>query len=99
VGNGVGTGSDVDLIGNANAAPANPNVPGVVGPLLYNPAAFAEPTGLTFGDSGRNILNNPSQWNLDTGIFKHFAIDKEHQAIEFRAEAVNVFNHTQWNGV
>ena len=27
------------------------------GPLLYNPAAFALPRGLTFGDAGRNILN------------------------------------------
>ena len=99
VGNGVGTGSYVDLVGNPYATVTNSNVPGVTGPLLYNPAAFAEPTGLTFGDSGRDILNNPSRWNLDTGIFKHFAINDEKQAIEFRGEAFNVFNHTQWTGV
>jgi hypothetical protein len=99
VGNGVGAGSYVDVVGNPNATPSNQNVPGVIGPLLYNPAAFAEPTGLTFGDAGRDILNNPSRWNLDTGIFKHFPVNRERQAIEFRAEAFNVFNHTQWNGV
>jgi hypothetical protein len=98
VGNGVGTGSYVDVIGNGNAAPVNQNVPGVVGPLLYNPGAFAEPTGLTFGDAGRNILNNPSRWNLDSGLFKHFAIT-ESKSIEFRAEAFNVFNHTQWGNI
>ena len=28
-------------------------------------------------------------------VFKHFAL-KEGTAIEFRAEAFNVFNHTEW---
>ncbi len=28
-------------------------------------------------------------------VFKHFDI-KEHLALEFRAEAFNIFNHTQW---
>ncbi len=99
VGNGVGTGSYVDIIGNPYAAPPQSGVIGNIGPLLYNPAAFAEPTGLTFGDAGRNILNNPSRTNFDMGLFKHFPIRSEQRAIEFRAEAFNVFNHTQWNGI
>jgi hypothetical protein len=85
----------VDIIGNPNATPSNTNITGVTGPLLYNPAAFAEPTGLTFGNAGRNILTNPSRWNMDMGLFKHFAI-KESMGFELRAEAFNVFNHTQW---
>jgi hypothetical protein len=31
------------------------------------------------------------------GILKHFAI-KENKMFEFRAEAFNVFNHTEWAG-
>ena len=33
--------------------------------------------------------------NFDMGIFKHFAI-KESMALEFRAEAFNIFNHSQF---
>lgn len=99
VGNGVGTGSYVDIIGNPFAKPSQSGVTGLPGPLLFNPAAFAEPTGLTFGDAGRNILNNPTRTNFDMGLFKHFPLRSEQRAIEFRAEAFNVFNHTQWSGV
>ena len=69
-----------------------------VGPLWYNPAAFAVPTGLTFGDSGRNSLRNPRRTNFDMALFKHFPIH-ESVAAEFRAEAFNVFNHTEWGGI
>ena len=63
----------------------------------YNPAALALPTGLTFGDAGRNYLRNPGRVNFDMALFKRFAI-KESMAFEFRAEAFNVFNHPQWSG-
>ena len=61
------------------------------------PGAFALPTGLTFGNAGRNFLRNPGRVNFDMALFKHFAI-KESMAFEFRAEAFNVFNHTEWSG-
>ena len=100
VGNGVGTGSYVDVIGNPKATPAPTQVLGVQGPLLFNPGAFADPTGLTFGDAGRNILNNPARTNWDSGIFKRFYIGhSEARAFEFRAEGFNILNHTQWSGV
>ena len=51
--------------------------------------------GLTFGDSGRNFLRNPGRTNFDMALFKHFAI-KESMAFEFRAEAFNIFNHTEF---
>ncbi len=99
VGNGVGTGSYVDVIGSPYSTPSQSQTAGVPGPLLYNPAAFAEPTGLTFGDSGRNILRNPARTNFDMGLFKRFPLRNEARAFEFRGEAFNVFNHTQWSGV
>jgi hypothetical protein len=98
VGNGTGTASRPDVVGNPFAVPSNVNVSGQTGPLLFNPNAFAAPQGLTFGNIGRDFLNNPSRTNFDMGLFKHFAIT-EARAVEFRAEAYNIFNHTQWNGV
>ncbi|HLY16220.1 MAG TPA: carboxypeptidase regulatory-like domain-containing protein [Bryobacteraceae bacterium] len=99
VGNGTGTNAFADLIGNPNAAPPITNAANVIGPLLFNPGAFAAPTGLTFGDSGRNIMNVPSRWNFDMGLFKNFFIKEGGPNFEFRAEGFNVFNHTQWNGI
>ena len=98
VGNGVGATAYADVIGDPNTAPPITNAAGIIGPLLYNPGAFAAPTGLTFGNAGRNILRIPTRWNLDTGLFKRFFI-KETMGFEFRAEAFNVFNHPQFNGV
>ena len=99
VGNGVGTGSYPDLVGNpsANVPPRSAVTSSAYAGFFYNPAAFATPTGLTFGDVGRNFLRNPTRTNFDMALFKTFAI-KETMAFEFRAEAFNIFNHTQWGG-
>ena len=97
VANGVGTGSRPDLVGDAHAS-VQSNVAAVRGPLLYNPAAYAAPTGLTFGNVGRNTLTNPGRINFDFGLFKRFSF-KEHYALDFRWENFNIFNHTQYNGV
>jgi hypothetical protein len=100
VGNEVGSGSYADVVGNPHGPkPTFYAVPGVVyGPLLDNPGAYAQPTGLTFGDSGRNSLAGPGRLNFDMGLFKHFKL-REKMALEFRAEAFNIFNHPQWTGL
>jgi Carboxypeptidase regulatory-like domain/TonB-dependent Receptor Plug Domain len=104
-GDSAGTGNSVegrssvsrpDLVGNPQATPCRPSTQ--PGPYLANPCAFAAPQGLTFGDVGRNVLNLPHRTNFDMGIFKRFAI-KESQAVEFRWETFNTFNHTQFNRV
>jgi len=92
---GLTAGSYPDLVGNPRAGVQNAPDPGF-GPLLYNPAAFVAPRGLTFGDAGRNILNNPWRTNFDMALLKHFAVT-ESKYFEFRAEAFNVFNHTEFN--
>jgi carboxypeptidase family protein len=65
------------------------------GPLLENPSQFVAPRGLTFGDAGRNFLNNPRRVNVDVALAKHFKLS-ESGTLEFRAETFNLFNHTQF---
>jgi hypothetical protein len=96
VGNGVGTGSRPDLIADPNANSGAANLNGsIYGPLLVNPAAFAAPQGLTFGNEGRNVVRNPRQTNFDMALYKHIPV-RESVSLEFRAEAFNVFNHTEF---
>ncbi len=98
VANGAGVGSYPDVAGNpksrlpAGISRLNSQS---IGPLLYNPAAFVAPRGLTFGNAGRNFLNNPHRLDFDMSLLKNFKIT-ESSNLEFRAEAFNIFNHTQF---
>jgi hypothetical protein len=98
VGNGTGTGSRPDLVSNPGSGFTANQDPSNRGPLFYNPAAFAAPTGLTFGNLGRNTLNLPRRLNFDFGVFKKFPIN-ERAGFDFRWETFNVFNHTQFNAI
>jgi hypothetical protein len=96
VGDAIGLGSYPDKVGNPrgvkpNIAPSGQNI----GPLLLNPAAFAAPRGLTFGNAGRNSVNNPARTNFNMSLVKRFQAFRE-QDLEFRAEFFNIFNHTQF---
>ena len=97
VANGIGSGSYPDLSGLSphSKRPRGGNNAKSFGPLMLNPAAFIAPRGLTFGDAGRNVLNNPHRLNMDVTLLKHFPIG-EHVNAEFRSEAFNVFNNTQF---
>jgi len=95
VANGVGAGSYPDVVKNPSPSPDERFNTKSFGPLLGNPNMFVAPRGLTFGNAGRNFFNNPSRINFDMSILKHFKV-AEDRVFEFRAEAFNVFNHTQF---
>jgi hypothetical protein len=99
VGDGLGVGSYPDVI--ASPYGIKPNVSSAsngstIGPLLGNPGAFVAPRGLTFGNAGRNFMRNPSRINFNMSLLKHFKAFHDKSDVEFRAEAFNVFNHTQF---
>jgi Carboxypeptidase regulatory-like domain/TonB-dependent Receptor Plug Domain len=98
VGNGTGTGSRVDIVGNPHSGFSAGQDPADRGPLFYNPAAYATPPGLTFGTVGRNTLYLPGRLNFDFGVFKKFPIT-EKAGFDFRWENYNLFNHTQYNAI
>jgi hypothetical protein len=97
VGNGVGAGSYPDRSGFSakTRVPAGGKNSQSFGPLLLNPIAFVAPQGLTFGNAGRNDLNNPSRWNWDVTLLKHNQFGERVNG-EFRIEAFNIFNNTQF---
>ncbi len=97
VGDGLGIGSFADVIGSVHSVkPVVASSSANVGPLLLNPGAFAAPRGLTFGNSGRNSLNNPSRINFNASLLKNFKFAKDRVNVEFRTEGYNIFNHTQF---
>lgn len=63
----------------------------------FNPKAFARPTSGTYGNAGRNILENPFGQNHDIGLSKTWTI-REEKKVEFRAEMFNWPNHPNWGG-
>ena len=57
-----------------------------------SPAGTAPGTNTGFGDSPRNCIIGPNQWNVDFTLGKTFKIG-ERQGLRFRAEFFNIFNH------
>jgi hypothetical protein len=98
VANSVGTSSRPDRVPGVSLSPTPAEIAAAAssfGPLLYNPAAFTAPVGLTFGNVGRNTLNLPGRLNFDAGLSKRFAFS-ERTGLDFKWEVFNVFNHTQF---
>ena len=97
VANYFGTGSYADCVGSpySHVPYGGNNIAQTFGPLIDNPAAYVAPRGLTFGDCGRNSLNNPRRTNVNLSLLKHFKVFGERD-LEFRAEGFNIFNHTQF---
>jgi hypothetical protein len=62
--------------------------------LWFNPAAFASPTGYTYGNEKVNPYVSQSYNNIDLSLFRTFHIGLgEQRFFEFRAESFNLFNH------
>jgi outer membrane receptor protein involved in Fe transport len=58
----------------------------------FDASCFPLPSTYAFGNSGKNDLIGPGGVSGDFALRKLFAIT-EHQALEFRAELFNAFNH------
>jgi len=87
------------------------NRPNVVGPVSqpntqaewFNPAAFAAPGLLQWGNAGKGLITGPGMNNWNLSLFKDFKgipfIHKEGADMQFRFETFNSFNHTQFDQI
>ena len=81
-----------NLIGNP-FLPASQRTP----QAYFNLAAFAVPDlSQPFGSAGRNIGRSDGIYTLDLAIDKSFAVFSEARRLQFRAEAFNVLNKTNF---
>jgi hypothetical protein len=73
-----GTFSETGRIGSAGA--------------WFDTTAFTQPTGVRFGNTGRNQFYGPGGYNLDFSAFRTFPIGGTRR-IELRVQAANILNH------
>ncbi len=65
----------------------------------FNTAVFSRPTGRNeYGSAPRNAVVRPGINNWDLALFKNFRLGGN-RAVQFRAEAFNVLNHTQFTDI
>jgi Carboxypeptidase regulatory-like domain/TonB dependent receptor len=65
------------------------------GAFWFDPASFASPAPLTFGNTGINIFDGPRFFDLDFSLFKNVAIN-ERVRLQLRAEAFNSTNTPEY---
>ena len=61
----------------------------------FNRAAFAVPTGCTYGNEGYNSLFGPHMITWNAGLFRNLKVT-ERLTAQIRAEAFNLLNHPIW---
>jgi hypothetical protein len=92
----VSVGTDNSRTGGAD----RPNVvgdPNIDSPTIgrwFNTAAFTVGPVGTFGNAGRSSILGPGAWNVDVALSRSFPTT-EHQRVDLRAEAFNLFNHAR----
>jgi hypothetical protein len=90
-----------------SASPLVTPLPNLTGASLYlhngnpvdylNAAAFSNPSYTQpFGNAGRNIARTPFFSELDFGLHKNFSLRSERRYLQFRAEAFNLLNKTNF---
>ncbi|HUQ94932.1 MAG TPA: carboxypeptidase regulatory-like domain-containing protein [Bryobacteraceae bacterium] len=92
-----GVGSSVRQRPFASASPVIPHDQRTLA-AWFNASVYSAPPLGTFSPVGRNVVRGPGWNQFDATFMKYFRI-KEGVRFELRAEAYNLFNHTQFNAV
>jgi hypothetical protein len=88
--NGFRRGNRADQVGDPRAGELDY-------PLWFDPNAFVPPADGTFGNSPRAAFRQPGRHQWDLTFSKNWRPTGDVR-LQFRAELINAFNHTQWLG-
>jgi hypothetical protein len=66
--------------------------------MQFDTSKFSVPAMNVRGNSGLGTVRGPGQNNVDLSVAKTFALGERFH-LDFRGDAFNAFNHTQWTGV
>lgn len=86
--NGFLRGNRPNLVGDPGAGTQTANL------YWFNPAAYAPATDGTFGNSRRAEFRQPGRNQTDLSLSKNWTVNGS-QRVQFRADMINAFNHTQ----
>jgi hypothetical protein len=84
-------GNRANLVGDPGAGEQTANL------YWFNPLAYAPAADGTFGNSQRAEFRQPGRNQTDLALSKNWSFNRT-QRIQFRADLINAFNHTQWTG-
>ena len=87
--NGFLRGSRPNIAGDPAAGEQTANL------YWFNPNAYAPAADGTFGNSRRAEFRQPGRNQTDLSLSKNWTFNST-QRIQFRADLINAFNHTQW---
>jgi hypothetical protein len=95
---GVFIGTKSDIKGGVHQVPQGTGVPNTV-QFFKNETnalgAFTFP--ISGGPGNRNVVSGPGFWDLDLALLKDFKMPWEGHKLQFRTDAINVFNHTNFS--
>jgi hypothetical protein len=98
-------GSRINVVGDPYASIPNAPSGAPHGVMYFNPAAFATPNaypvdGLaSIGNAGINIMYGPGFANWDLTLQRKVNLGSEKRQLQFKIEAFNAFNHTEFQNV
>jgi hypothetical protein len=95
---GVFVGKKSDIAGGIHQVPQGADLPNTVQFFKNETNAFGAFTAPIAGGPGnRNVVFGPGFWDLDLALLKDFKMPWEGQKLQFRTDAINVFNHTNFS--
>jgi hypothetical protein len=68
-------------------------------PEKFYDASCIQFPGNTNGNANKAVVRGPGRSNFDLTLFRNFNLGSDKRVLTFRAEAYNVFNHTQLNAI